>query len=271
MYQSSKSKSSFRIADILHQNTTDSQLLAQHLMFKNASLSHGFGHEEMFKKGLKAYTDDIKNDKPQSSTPTSPAPENSHDQNIYKDDPCKPSPMYSNFPLGFPLGIHPAFHPAAAYYADAMHKATSSRIWPFYHPYSATPFMMPCGGKRKGGQVRFTPNQTQSLERRFASHKYLSPEDRRKLAIELSLSDRQVKTWFQNRRAKWRRANNSSGSSNQNTNDNLSSGASSDGDDSSQRPLQIYLHHQQYYNKMKELKNNQSNTISDDEESNVDV
>lgn len=55
--------------------------------------------------------------------------------------------------------------------------------------------MMPCGGKRKGGQVRFTPNQTQSLERRFSSHKYLSPEDRRKLAIELSLSDRQVKTW----------------------------------------------------------------------------
>lgn len=123
MYQSSKNKSSFRIADILHQNTTDSQLLAQHLMFKNANLSHGFGHEEMFKKGLKTYSDDNKSDKPQSSRPTTPAPENSHDQNIYKDDiPCKPSPMYSNFPLGFPLGIHPAFHPAAAYYADAMHK-----------------------------------------------------------------------------------------------------------------------------------------------------
>lgn len=137
MYQSSKSKSSFRIADILHQNTTDSQLLAQHLMFKNANLSHGFGHEEMFKKGLKAYTDDNKNDKPQSSTPTSPAPENSHDQNIYKDDPCKPSPMYSNFPLGFPLGIHPAFHPAAAYYADAMHKGKSLKSFVKSLPYFA--------------------------------------------------------------------------------------------------------------------------------------
>lgn len=40
--------------------------------------------------------------------------------------------------------------------------------------------------------MRFTPQQTQSLERRFHSHKYLSPEDRRHLAVQLKLSDRQV-------------------------------------------------------------------------------
>jgi hypothetical protein len=79
---------------------------------------------------------------------------------------------------------------------------SSSRMWPFYHPYSSY-LMQPCGSKRKGGQVRFTPQQTQNLERRFSNHKYLSPEDRRKLAMELTLSDRQVKTWFQNRRAKY--------------------------------------------------------------------
>lgn len=60
--------------------------------------------------------------------------------------------------------------------------------------------------KRKGGQVRFTAHQTQVLEKRFISHKYLSPEERRNLALQLQLSDRQVKTWFQNRRAKYRRA-----------------------------------------------------------------
>ena len=64
---------------------------------------------------------------------------------------------------------------------------------PFYpHPYAG--YMLPsCGSKRKGGQVRFTPQQTQSLERRFAVHKYLSPEDRRRLALQLKLTDRQVK------------------------------------------------------------------------------
>ncbi|CAI4220927.1 unnamed protein product [Auanema sp. JU1783] len=59
--------------------------------------------------------------------------------------------------------------------------------------------------KRKGGQIRFTNEQTDALESKFDSHKYLSPQERKKLAKSLSLSERQVKTWFQNRRAKWRR------------------------------------------------------------------
>lgn len=63
------------------------------------------------------------------------------------------------------------------------------------------------GVKRKGGQIRFTSQQTKNLENRFSSSKYLSPEERRHLALQLKLTDRQVKTWFQNRRAKWRRAN----------------------------------------------------------------
>ncbi|XP_036323087.1 hematopoietically-expressed homeobox protein HHEX-like [Rhagoletis pomonella] len=71
-------------------------------------------------------------------------------------------------------------------------------------------FYMPnFGVKRKGGQIRFTSQQTKNLENRFASSKYLSPEERRHLALQLKLSDRQVKTWFQNRRAKWRRSNQS--------------------------------------------------------------
>ncbi|XP_045454567.1 hematopoietically-expressed homeobox protein hhex-like [Melitaea cinxia] len=61
------------------------------------------------------------------------------------------------------------------------------------------------GGRRKGGQVRFSAAQTGALERRFGASKYLSPDERRALAVSLRLSDRQVKTWFQNRRAKWRR------------------------------------------------------------------
>ncbi|XP_058055564.1 hematopoietically-expressed homeobox protein HHEX [Anopheles bellator] len=134
------------------------------------------------------------------------------------DSPKKPTAVYPGLldfskgviPLPLQLGV-PTFNPInAAYlehYASVLHKATPRAVWPFYtHPYSY--LLPPCGSKRKGGQVRFTPQQTQSLEKRFSNHKYLSPEDRRNLAIQLKLSDRQVKTWFQNRRAKWRRANN---------------------------------------------------------------
>ncbi|CAI5456719.1 unnamed protein product [Caenorhabditis angaria] len=67
------------------------------------------------------------------------------------------------------------------------------------------PYMSKSPQKRKGGQIRFTNEQTDALEHKFDSHKYLSPQERKKLAKSLSLTERQVKTWFQNRRAKWRR------------------------------------------------------------------
>lgn len=49
-----------------------------------------------------------------------------------------------------------------------------------------------CTFKRKGGQVRFTQQQTHNLEQQFNGQKYLSPEDRKQLAVKLKLSDRQV-------------------------------------------------------------------------------
>ncbi|XP_046441911.1 hematopoietically-expressed homeobox protein hhex-like [Daphnia pulex] len=58
---------------------------------------------------------------------------------------------------------------------------------------------------RKGGQIRFTHRQSHHLEETFNSTRYLTPGQRRTLANRLSLTERQVKTWFQNRRAKWRR------------------------------------------------------------------
>ncbi|KAG5676447.1 hypothetical protein PVAND_006283 [Polypedilum vanderplanki] len=217
MYPFSKNKASFRIADILHQHqqqqqqqqqqtAADNQLLAQHLMMKNGDARSSESNKN---SDNKLQSNEIKNVNDSSKSP-SPISEASVEHHALKtaagDMPMKPTPMYSNFPIPFPLGIHPAFHPAAYLnYADAIHKASSARnMWPYFHPYSSY-LMPPCGSKRKGGQVRFTPQQTQNLERRFSNHKYLSPEDRRKLAMELSLSDRQVKTWFQNRRAKLKR------------------------------------------------------------------
>ncbi|XP_010630396.2 hematopoietically-expressed homeobox protein HHEX [Fukomys damarensis] len=72
-------------------------------------------------------------------------------------------------------------------------------------PVLWSPFLQRPLHKRKGGQVRFSNDQTIELEKKFETQKYLSPPERKRLAKMLQLSERQVKTWFQNRRAKWRR------------------------------------------------------------------
>ncbi|OQV24503.1 putative Hematopoietically-expressed homeobox protein hhex [Hypsibius exemplaris] len=74
-----------------------------------------------------------------------------------------------------------------------------------HHGHHGGPHSRPLH-KRKGGQVRFSNDQTLDLEQKFKKQKYLNPAERKKLAKSLILSERQIKTWFQNRRAKWRRS-----------------------------------------------------------------
>lgn len=51
----------------------------------------------------------------------------------------------------------------------------------------------------------FTDMQLIGLEKRFENQKYLSTPDRIQLAESLGLSQLQVKTWYQNRRMKWKK------------------------------------------------------------------
>ncbi|XP_042241229.1 T-cell leukemia homeobox protein 2-like [Homarus americanus] len=68
------------------------------------------------------------------------------------------------------------------------------------HPYqSRTP------PKRKKPRTSFTRVQVNELEKRFNKQKYLASSERAQLAKQLNMTDAQVKTWFQNRRTKWRR------------------------------------------------------------------
>ncbi|XP_038601650.1 T-cell leukemia homeobox protein 2 [Tachyglossus aculeatus] len=68
------------------------------------------------------------------------------------------------------------------------------------HPYqNRTP------PKRKRPRTSFSRAQVLELERRFLRQKYLASAERAALAKALRMSDAQVKTWFQNRRTKWRR------------------------------------------------------------------
>ncbi|GFQ66646.1 t-cell leukemia homeobox protein 3 [Trichonephila clavata] len=68
------------------------------------------------------------------------------------------------------------------------------------HPYqNRTP------PKRKKPRTSFTRMQICELEKRFHKQKYLASAERASLAKTLKMTDAQVKTWFQNRRTKWRR------------------------------------------------------------------
>ncbi|XP_045593214.1 barH-like 1 homeobox protein [Procambarus clarkii] len=59
--------------------------------------------------------------------------------------------------------------------------------------------------KKRKSRTAFTNHQIFELEKRFLYQKYLSPADRDELAQSLGLSNAQVITWFQNRRAKLKR------------------------------------------------------------------
>ncbi|GFO36090.1 T-cell leukemia homeobox protein 3 [Plakobranchus ocellatus] len=59
--------------------------------------------------------------------------------------------------------------------------------------------------KKKKPRTSFTRLQIIELEKRFHRQKYLASAERSALAKLLKMTDAQVKTWFQNRRTKWRR------------------------------------------------------------------
>nr|XP_046232497.1 hematopoietically-expressed homeobox protein hhex [Scatophagus argus] len=183
-------------------------------------------------------------------TPTLPSPNSSFTSLI---SPYR-TPIYEPTPIHPALSHHAAAALTAATYASSGTFASS--IYPFHQqhhrsmgeyaqallrhdplgkPLLWTPFIQRPLHKRKGGQVRFSNDQTIELEKKFETQKYLSPPERKRLAKMLQLSERQVKTWFQNRRAKWRRLKqeNPQGGK-RDVEDDSSAGRSNKGDDTSE-------------------------------------
>uniref|UniRef100_A0A1A9USA5 Homeobox protein unplugged n=1 Tax=Glossina austeni TaxID=7395 RepID=A0A1A9USA5_GLOAU len=72
-------------------------------------------------------------------------------------------------------------------------------------PDSGKDLSQTAAGKSRRRRTAFTSEQLLELEREFHAKKYLSLTERSQIATSLKLSEVQVKIWFQNRRAKWKR------------------------------------------------------------------
>ncbi|KAI6204115.1 hypothetical protein M3Y94_00634900 [Aphelenchoides besseyi] len=72
----------------------------------------------------------------------------------------------------------------------------------FYNPLALTLWSWQNLGRMRRPRTTFTSEQLMELERQYEDTKYLSRPLRYKLAQELSLTETQIKIWFQNRRMK---------------------------------------------------------------------
>ena len=73
-----------------------------------------------------------------------------------------------------------------------------------FHKRMGHPYQNRNPPKRKKPRTSFNRPQIIELEKRFIKQKYLASSERSSLAKLLKMTDAQVKTWFQNRRTKWR-------------------------------------------------------------------
>ncbi|XP_019623418.1 PREDICTED: homeobox protein DBX1-like [Branchiostoma belcheri] len=104
----------------------------------------------------------------------------------------------------------PRTYPPAETYLSPVNKVPYAESPTTFPIFSGCHWGAPPGlhrGKPRRGMLRravFSDFQRKSLEKMFQKQKYISKQDRRKLAEKLGLKDSQVKIWFQNRRMKWR-------------------------------------------------------------------
>uniref|UniRef100_A0A8C2QY04 Homeobox domain-containing protein n=1 Tax=Capra hircus TaxID=9925 RepID=A0A8C2QY04_CAPHI len=93
------------------------------------------------------------------------------------------------------LSCHPATEASSAEAPGENHGSSESE----------TEQPTPRQKKPRRSRTIFTELQLMGLEKKFQKQKYLSTPDRLDLAQSLGLTQLQVKTWYQNRRMKWKK------------------------------------------------------------------
>ncbi|XP_064391091.1 brain-specific homeobox protein homolog [Halichondria panicea] len=78
-------------------------------------------------------------------------------------------------------------------------------LWPNLPYLPLSPTATAQTSRRRKARTVFSDDQMSQLEKSFEEKKYLSIPERIGLAQALRLTEQQVKTWYQNRRTKWKR------------------------------------------------------------------
>ncbi|KAL9985081.1 hypothetical protein ACROYT_G007444 [Oculina patagonica] len=117
-------------------------------------------------------------------------------------DPQVPSSSGNSFNFGMPTIFSRSRKEHSAVYQDPSPEVLNSL--PVYFRLKPT-MRTPSGRRCRKSRTVFTDLQLRILEKTFSEQKYLDTSSRAKLAQTLGLNETQVKTWFQNRRMKWKK------------------------------------------------------------------
>lgn len=100
--------------------------------------------------------------------------------------------------------------PSRPYLGIHIMEPSSTSDITIHHPlpvyFRVKPTLRTPSGKRcRKSRTVFTDLQLRVLEKTFSEQRYLDSTNRAKLSHILGLNEAQVKTWFQNRRMKWKK------------------------------------------------------------------
>ncbi|NWS39563.1 NANOG protein, partial [Probosciger aterrimus] len=115
------------------------------------------------------------------------------------------------FPAAEKTPSHPDVSPASSSSGTLIQYTPDSATSPTAERPSPHPSFQKVKGEGEGvvkkakSRTAFSKQQLQILHQRFQNQMYLSPQQIRELAAVLELTYKQVKTWFQNQRMKFKR------------------------------------------------------------------